>query len=102
MLFRSEHIERLLASKIAFHACYFDLDHFKPFNDVFGYRKGDDVIVLLAQTLVEHIEVGADSLIQGVRVRRADGSRTTARAKLYVLAAHAIETDGKTEVKNIS
>ena len=47
---------------------------------------------LLAQTLVEHIEVGADSLIQGVRIRRADGSRTTARAKLYVLAAHAIET----------
>ena len=47
---------------------------------------------LLPQALVEHIEVGPDALIQGVRIRRPDGSRTTARAKLYVLAAHAIET----------
>lgn len=49
----NEHIERLLERKIGFHACYFDIDHFKPFNDVFGYRKGDDIIVLLAQTMVE-------------------------------------------------
>ena len=56
----NEHIERLVTSKIAFHACYFDLDHFKPFNDVFGYRKGDDVIVLLAQTLVEICNPSAD------------------------------------------
>lgn len=47
---------------------------------------------LLPQTLVEHIEVGADGLIQGVRLRRADGSHAQARAKLYLLAAHAIET----------
>lgn len=49
-------------------------------------------VQLLPQALVEHIEVGNDSLIQGVRIRRPDGSQTTARAKLYVLAAHAIET----------
>jgi diguanylate cyclase (GGDEF)-like protein len=49
----NEHIERLLESRIGFHACYFDIDHFKPFNDVFGYRKGDDIIVILAQTMVE-------------------------------------------------
>ncbi len=49
----NEHIERLLERKISFHACYFDIDHFKPFNDAFGYRKGDDIIVLLAQTMVE-------------------------------------------------
>ena len=56
----NEHIERLLERRVAFHACYFDLDHFKPFNDVFGYRKGDDIIVLLAQTLVEVIDPLAD------------------------------------------
>lgn len=56
----NEHIERLLEKRISFHACYFDLDHFKPFNDVFGYRKGDDIIVLLAQTLVETINPLAD------------------------------------------
>ena len=47
---------------------------------------------VLAQTLVEHIEVGADALIKSVRVRRADGSRASAHAKLFVLAAHAIES----------
>ena len=52
----NEHIERLLERKVSFHACYFDIDHFKPFNDVFGYRRGDDIIVLLAQTLAEIID----------------------------------------------
>ncbi|MBN9369115.1 MAG: GMC family oxidoreductase [Comamonadaceae bacterium] len=47
---------------------------------------------LLPQTLVEHIEVGPGQLIQGLRLRRADGSRAQARARLYLLAAHAIET----------
>lgn len=56
----NEHIERLLANRVAFHACYFDIDHFKPFNDVFGYRKGDDIIVVLAQTLLEIIDPLAD------------------------------------------
>ncbi len=56
----NEHIERLLESRICFHACYFDIDHFKPFNDFFGYRKGDDIILLLAQTLVENINPMAD------------------------------------------
>ncbi len=51
----NEHIERLLERRIGFQACYFDIDHFKPFNDAFGYRKGDDVIVMLAQTLTENI-----------------------------------------------
>lgn len=56
----NEHIDRLLERRVAFHACYFDLDHFKPFNDVFGYRKGDDIIVALAQTLVEIVDPLAD------------------------------------------
>ncbi|GBG01301.1 GGDEF domain-containing protein [Azospira sp. I13] len=49
----NEHAERLLASQIPFSACYFDLDNFKPFNDVYGYRKGDDLIQRLGHILVE-------------------------------------------------
>lgn len=49
-------------------------------------------VQLMAETLVEHIEVGDDGLIQGLRIRRSDGTRSTLRAKMYVLAAHAIET----------
>ena len=48
-----EHIARLLASGAGFVACYADLDAFKPFNDVYGYRRGDDLIQLLGEILVE-------------------------------------------------
>ena len=56
----NEHIDRLLENRINFHACYFDIDRFKAFNDVFGYRKGDDIIVLLAKTLSEIVNPLAD------------------------------------------
>ncbi|MYM83516.1 EAL domain-containing protein [Duganella sp. FT50W] len=47
----NEHIDRLLESGARFWVCYFDLDHFKPFNDVYGYRRGDDVIQLTGDIL---------------------------------------------------
>lgn len=46
-----EQIDRLLAADVAFTAAYCDLDHFKPFNDRFGYRLGDEVILLVARLL---------------------------------------------------
>jgi EAL domain-containing protein (putative c-di-GMP-specific phosphodiesterase class I)/GGDEF domain-containing protein len=45
----NEHIDRLLEQSVPFTAGYFDIDHFKPFNDTYGYRKGDDIIQLVAQ-----------------------------------------------------
>lgn len=50
----NEHIDMLLSTKKAFTACYFDLDFFKPFNDMHGYKKGDDVIQLIGTLLKEH------------------------------------------------
>jgi GGDEF domain-containing protein len=47
----NEHIDRLLAANIAFVACYCDLNNFKPFNDTYGYRRGDDMIRLTAKIL---------------------------------------------------
>ncbi|WP_455756905.1 EAL domain-containing protein [Sulfurimonas sp.] len=35
--------------------CYFDLDNFKPFNDVYGFRNGDRVIQLFADILRKHL-----------------------------------------------
>lgn len=46
-----EHMERLLASEQPFVTAYFDLDQFKPYNDVYGFRRGDDMIQLLARVL---------------------------------------------------
>ncbi|MDF4004724.1 GGDEF domain-containing protein [Luteibacter sp. PPL552] len=47
----TEHIQRLLQARGPFAAAYFDLDNFKPFNDQYGYFRGDEMIRLLASTL---------------------------------------------------
>jgi len=47
----SEHIARLLAAGVEFTACYSDLNQFKPFNDQYGYWRGDEMIKLAAATL---------------------------------------------------
>lgn len=47
----NEHIDSLLATREHAAICYCDLDNFKPFNDVYGYVKGDDVIRLTARIL---------------------------------------------------
>jgi len=56
----NEHIDRLLHSGSRFWVCYCDLDHFKPFNDVYGYRKGDDVIQLTGELLSRHCDPDRD------------------------------------------
>jgi len=45
------HIELLLQSGKSFAVCYGDLDNFKPFNDVCGYSKGDELIQFTARLL---------------------------------------------------
>lgn len=45
----TQHIERLLAAQTPFVACYADLNHFKPFNDQYGYWRGDEMIRLVAR-----------------------------------------------------
>jgi diguanylate cyclase (GGDEF)-like protein len=56
----SEHIERLLQSGGEFVACYCDLNDFKPYNDHYGYWRGDEMIRLVATTLVSHCDPRRD------------------------------------------
>jgi diguanylate cyclase (GGDEF)-like protein len=56
----TEHIERLLASGGEFVACYGDLNNFKPFNDHYGYWRGDEVIRLMAKLAIEHSDAQRD------------------------------------------
>lgn len=48
-----QHIERLLAAGAPFVAVYADLNAFKPYNDVYGFRRGDDMIAMLGDILVK-------------------------------------------------
>ena len=49
----NQYIDNLLAKGEPCAIAYCDLDHFKPFNDVYGYARGDDVIRLTARILTE-------------------------------------------------
>ena len=44
-------LDRWLREERSFAAAYADIDHFKPFNDKFGYRMGDEIILMLAEVL---------------------------------------------------
>lgn len=48
-------VNQLLADKIPFAFGYFDLDNFKPFNDVYSYDAGDNIIKAVANTLTKYI-----------------------------------------------
>jgi len=52
----NEAIGEWLGDRPEFHACYCDIDHFKPFNDVYGYARGDDMIRALADVLRLHCD----------------------------------------------
>ncbi len=56
----NEQIELLLENEQTFWVCYVDLDSFKPFNDVFGYRRGDELIKLTAEVLLRHVDSDID------------------------------------------
>ncbi len=56
----SQHIERLLKSGVKFVACYADLNHFKPFNDQYGYWRGDEMIRLVARIALAHCDPQRD------------------------------------------
>lgn len=56
----SLHMQRLLDSGTEFVACYADMNHFKPFNDYYGYWRGDQMIRLLARLSVAHCDAQRD------------------------------------------
>jgi diguanylate cyclase (GGDEF)-like protein len=67
-------VSRVLGkSDEAFALAYFDFDHFKPFNDKFGFRQGDRAILLFADLMRGHLpndgcfigHVGGDDFFAG-------------------------------------
>jgi len=56
----SQHIGFLLDAGDDFAVCYGDLNNFKPFNDVYGYWRGDDMILLCAEVIKRHCDAQRD------------------------------------------
>ena len=53
-------LTRLLQQQRESMICYVDIDSFKPFNDIYGYGRGDEVLLCLAQCLNECIDPSRD------------------------------------------
>ena len=47
-------------SGVEFVACYADLNNFKPFNDQYGYWRGDEMIRLVARLALAHCDPRRD------------------------------------------
>ncbi|AEY01516.1 signal protein [Oceanimonas sp. GK1] len=48
-------IDEALHQQRDFYVAYFDLNHFKPYNDVYGYAQGDKVLLWVAQLMQQLI-----------------------------------------------
>ena len=57
-----EWIDDLLDRQQDFRFAYFDLNNFKPYNDIYGYAKGDEVIMLLADVLKQNVNHDLDRI----------------------------------------
>ncbi|RRV08004.1 GGDEF domain-containing protein [Pseudomonas sp. v388] len=53
-------LTRLLQQERESMICYVDIDSFKPFNDIYGYARGDEVLLCLAQCLSDRIDPSRD------------------------------------------
>ncbi|MDO9207178.1 MAG: GGDEF domain-containing protein [Sulfuricurvum sp.] len=69
----NEYIAHTFEMKYDAVLCYFDFDHFKPYNDYYGFRNGDRVILLFADLMRKVISqeyfkghIGGDDFFGGI------------------------------------
>jgi len=92
------HIQRLIETRLDFCVCHADLDYFKPFNDLYGYQRGDEMLQLVANVLLAAVDrncdlvghIGGDDYILifqssdwAERIRAALGQFEAARLALF-------------------
>ncbi|MFH0996469.1 MAG: bifunctional diguanylate cyclase/phosphodiesterase [Pseudomonadota bacterium] len=67
--------EAMLETDIPYYLVYFDFDNFKPYNDTYGFRQGDRVILLFSELLKSRAinlygfagHIGGDDFFMGVK-----------------------------------
>jgi len=54
------HLSQWVARRRHFVACHLDVDHFKAFNDAYGYARGDQVLLHVAQVITRAVRPRVD------------------------------------------
>ena len=61
--FLARRVEALLGAARPFALGWADLDNFKPFNDRYGFARGDAALLLAADVLARHLGGGPDEVL---------------------------------------
>ncbi|MFJ1299487.1 EAL domain-containing protein [Pseudomonadota bacterium AL_CKDN230030165-1A_HGKHYDSX7] len=101
----SQHIAHLLEEPGEFVICYADLNNFKPFNDVYGYWRGDDMILLCAEAIKRHCDaqrdfvghVGGDDFVFAMRSDDWRSRTEAVIAQFNLLALDLYDEQGRSE-----
>jgi diguanylate cyclase (GGDEF)-like protein len=71
----NEYIANVIESNANVVLAYFDFDHFKPYNDYYGFRNGDRVILLFAELMHKSLcseyfkgHIGGDDFFVGAMI----------------------------------
>ncbi len=49
-------IQKILPFEESYAVCYADIDNFKPYNDRYGFSRGDEVIIMTARIIVNVVD----------------------------------------------
>ncbi len=60
------HLQHYIESKKDFALAYCDVDHFKPFNDYYGFSRGDEVLMVVARLITNTVrDVASENAFVG-------------------------------------
>jgi GGDEF domain-containing protein len=80
--------------------CYIDINHFKPYNDVYGFSHGDEVLRMLARVMFNAVKesgggfaghIGGDDFVFIVPMERSEAVCKTIIINFKAIAADLFE-----------
>ena len=102
-------VENALGKPMA--VCYIDINHFKPYNDVYGFSHGDEVLRMLARLMSNAVKesgggfsghIGGDDYVFIVPIARAESVCKTIIGNFNAIAADLFEEREKSNGYYIS
>ncbi len=86
--------------------CYIDINHFKPYNDVYGFSHGDEVLRMLARVMFNAVKesgggfsghIGGDDFVFIVPIERAETVCMTIIDHFSAITADLFEEQAKSD-----